>query len=210
MVVVDLSETRPLGLLEEIEKLKPTVIGITLVLAFFWGRGSAFAEICFIAAFFVLLALYVNSRYLRRSLNIEREAILSIEAEPAVAWRVLDMNEELVKEGTGSEQLSVPVSFFSKSCSLPFLFVPKKWHSWMKQSRLFGYKPSMSYIYIVEKQNEADVLNTELRLDKYSVVGENLEVFNYPLLLIWSPIYNSRHWIWPDWFEIFSPRAEQL
>ena len=210
MVVVDLSEAEPLGLLEKIESSKPTLISVTLGLAIFWGRGSAFAEVCFVAAFFALLALYVNSRYLRRSLNIDSEAILSIEAEPTVEWRVFDMNQEFVREGAGSEQFHVPVSVFYATCSVPFFLLPKKWHSWMKQSRLFAYKPHMEYIYIVMKQNEADIVNTELRLDNFSAIGENLEEFNYPMLFIWAPIYNWRHWIWPDWFEIFSPRAEQL
>jgi hypothetical protein len=210
MVIVDLSETRPLGFLEKIENQKLTVISITLGLAFFWGRDSALPEVSFAAAFFVLLALYVNSRYLRRSINIDSEAILSIEAEPTVAWQVFDMNQDFVKEGTGSEQFHVPVSVFYATCSVPFFLLPKKWHSWMKQSRLFAYKPHMEYIYIVMKQNEAATVNTELRLDKFSAVGENLEEFNYPMLFIWAPIYNWRHWIWPDWFEIFFPRAEQL
>ena len=210
MVVVDLTETKRPGLLAKIEELKPALVGVTVGMSFLWGRDSAVATVYLVNAFFVLLVLYVNSRYLRRSINIDREAILSIEAEPTVAWRVFDMNQDFIKEGTGSEQIPVPVSVFYKTCSLPYSFVPKKWHSWLKQSRLFGYKPHMEYIYIVMKQNEADIVNTELRLDNFSAIGESLEEFNYPMLFIWAPIYNSRHWIWPDWFEIFSPRAEQL
>ena len=159
---------------------------------------------------FLLLALYINNRRKRRSKNINSKATLIIEAEPTVSWQVLDEEGELLERGSGHEQFLVPVSVFYTSW-VPSLFnlLPEKWLSKLEQYRFLAFKPRMAYSYIVRTLIESDALFCELQLDQACTSEESVDGEVRLFLFIMNPVHMSRHWIWPDWFEIFDRQVEQ-
>jgi hypothetical protein len=158
----------------------------------------------------LILAYYVNNRRIRRSVNINSMAMVTIEAEPTVSWQLLDSQQELLEEGSGQAQFLVPVSIFSTGdVSTIFRFLPEKWLPKLEQSRFCTYKPRMTYSYIVRTLIESDVLVGELQLKDAYTREESLDGEVCLFLFILDPVHMSRHWIWPDWFEIFNRQVEQ-
>ena len=180
------------------------LFGVSLVNVYLLGFGTVNLLTFFLFGLLLLLVLYANNRYKRRSINVESMAIFSIEAEPTVSWQVLDIHQEVFKEGNGQAQFSVPVSLFYLECSPMFHTLPKKWWPKLEQSRFCKYKPRMMYNYIVETRNKSDVLVCQLQLAQYCMREESVDGEVYPCLFIMDPVQLSRHWIWPDWFEMFT------
>lgn len=185
-------------------KLTPYIVGGLLGLLFGSTGSTGWSHIgspIFQAiAISIVLLLYVNSRRRRRSINLHSEAILSIEAESNVAWQVLDVGQEVIKEGIGQARFSVPVNVSYMDSSLLFFWIPENW----RLSRWFSYKQRMMYSYVVLSQNASDVIACQLELGQHLTREESVEGEAYLCLFLMDPIHSSRHWIWPDWFEMFS------
>jgi hypothetical protein len=180
------------------------------VFAYYEGLGYVGWPIYLGFPFVFLLALYENNRRNRRSKNINSKATLIIEAEPTVAWQVLDEEGELLEQGSGHEQFLVPVSvFYTSWVPSLFNFLPEKWLSKLEQYRFLAFKPRMAYSYIVRTLIESDALFCELQLEQAWTSEESVDGEVRLFLFIMNPVHMSRHWIWPDWFEIFDCQVEQ-
>ena len=185
-------------------------LGLSIVFAYYEGLKYVSWPIYLGFPFVLLLALYVNNRRRRRSKNINSKAVLIIEAEPTVSWQVLSEQQELLEEGSGQAQFLVPVSvFFTGEVSMIFRFLPEKWFPRLEQSRLCTYKPRMMYSYIVRTLIESEALVCELQLENACRREESVDGEAFLFLYIMDPVHMSRHWIWPDWFEIFKRQVEQ-
>jgi hypothetical protein len=185
-------------------------LGFSCVFAYYEGLGYVSWPIYLGFPFVFLLALYVNNRRNRRSKNINSKATLIIEAESTVSWQVLDEEGELLEQGSGQAQFLVPVSVFSTcDVSIIFRFLPEKWHPRLEQSRFCTYKPRMMYSYIVRTLTKSEFLVCELQLENACRREESLDGEAFLFLFIMNPVHMSRHWIWPDWFEIFNRQVGQ-
>jgi hypothetical protein len=172
-----------------------------------WDIGSAL--VLQLSVLVVVSALYVNNRFTRRSINVESNATLSIEAEPTVSWQIQDSNGEVISNGSGNAKLCVPISVIYKDCSLILGLLPNKWLSRLEQSRFCTYKHHLMYHYFVFTQNESDVLVCQLQLADHCDREVTVDGMAYLYVFIMNAVHTSRHWIWPDWFEIFARKVKQ-
>ena len=67
----------------------------------------------------------------------------------------------------------------------------------------------MMYSYIVRTLIESEALVCELQLENAGRREESVDGEAFLFLFIMDPVHMSRHWIWPDWFEIFKRQVEQ-
>jgi hypothetical protein len=186
-------------------------VGFAFGMALWWSRISANSSSVKIFLLVLILGFvisYLMSRLQRRSININSRALLDIEAEPDVSWRVLYGDGDVFEEGRGRAQVLVPVTQFQKRSNLMISqFVPENWGKKFDQSRFLGFKPIMGFNYMVEAVNEDDAFSCEIRLAHFverGQSGEGIRGVLFVNLFVLSPTYISRHWIWPDWFEIFA------
>jgi hypothetical protein len=153
---------------------------------------------------------YVENRRKKRSITLNSKALLTIEAEPDVSWQVLNMDElVVVREGIGKAEFPVPVTLTYNATSFLFSLLPDKYFARFKQSRFCAYKLTMWYQYGVMAETESDSLVFQLCLGEYFDKSKSVDGLANVCLFIRDAVHVSRHWIWPDWFEIFNRQAKQ-
>ena len=195
----------------------PIINGLAYLIGaglWYFGWGGSLVLFSFLALGSVrFLTYYVNNRRNRRSTNINCEALLTIEAEPTVSWQVVDVRSEedieVFREGSGQAQFYVPVNRYYLDTSLLLAFVPKKWSSKLEHSRFFAYKPRMMFLYSVLSENESDAFVCQLQVEDRCDRETSDDGIAGVCLFFMNPVHASRHWIWPDWFEIFNRQAKQ-
>jgi hypothetical protein len=197
------------------EQIQYIVLGglIGVGLGYLGWDGISVSPLLLALGTVLFLFYYVNNRRKRRSININSEALLTIEAEPTVSWQVVDVYSEeeiaVIREGSGQAQFFVPVNRYYLDASLLLAVVPEKLRSKFEHSRFCAYKPRMMFFYSVLSENESDAFVCQLQVEDRCERETSDDGIAGFCLFFMNPVHASRHWIWPDWFEIFNRQAKQ-